>query len=73
MIVREHLVYPVKKYDTFERVGVRTGTSGRKIARDNIIDTDKTAPDRPADKRQHTNILLAVIADGITNVPDRTP
>ena len=73
MVVGEDLVYTVKKGDTLELVGARTGVYWWKIARDNNLDTKKRLQPGQELKINTRKIVPAAVENGILiNVPERT-
>ncbi|NJD56599.1 MAG: LysM peptidoglycan-binding domain-containing protein [Nitrospirae bacterium] len=73
MIVGEELVYVVRKGDTLELVGARTGGNWWKIAKDNNIDASRRLQLGQQLKVNTRRIIPATIENGIIiNVPDRT-
>jgi len=73
MIVGEELVYVVRKGDTLELVGARTGVNWWKIAKDNNLDIRKWLRLGQQLKVNTRRIIPAAVDNGIIiNVPDRT-
>lgn len=73
MVIGNDMIYTVKKGDTLELVGARTGVYWWKIARDNNIDTKKRLQPGQELKINTRKIVPVIIDNGIIiNVPDRT-
>jgi L,D-transpeptidase ErfK/SrfK len=73
MIIGGDTVYTIKKGDTIQLVGARTGVYWWKIAKDNNIDTKKSLQPGQELKINTRKIVPIMIDNGIIiNVPDRT-
>ena len=73
MVIGDDLVYTVKKGDTLELIGARTGVYWWKIAKDNNIDIKKRLQPGQELKINTRKIVPVTIDNGIIiNVPDRT-
>lgn len=73
MIIGGDTVYTVKKGDTIELVGARTGVYWWKIAKDNNIDTKKRLQPGQELKINTRKIVPIAMDNGIIiNIPDRT-
>jgi len=73
MIIGGDTVYTIKKGDTLELVGARTGVYWWKIAKDNNIDTKKRLQPGQELKINTRKIIPMTIDNGmIINIPDRT-
>ncbi len=73
MIIGGDTIYTIKKGDTLELVGARTGVYWWKIAKDNNIDTKRRLQPGQELKVNTRKIVPITIDNGIIiNVPDRT-
>ncbi|MEW6603006.1 MAG: L,D-transpeptidase family protein, partial [Nitrospirota bacterium] len=73
MIIGSDIIYTVRKGETIELVGARTGVNWWKIAKDNNVDLKKRLQPGQELKVNTRKILPAMIDNGIIiNIPERT-
>lgn len=73
MVIGNDMVYTIRKGDTLELVGARTGVYWWKIAKDNNIETKKRLQPGQELKINTRKIVPTLVENGIIiNVPDRT-